>query len=155
MNQNDKMSKIHFVGGWSVLGMELKVCESFNPVSEKWTRLADLHQRRAFLGLASLSGNLYAVGGSNDTDSALNSVERFVVKLGAWIVITPLDSPRAGLSVAVNQECLYVIGGRTASGEFTPPVTMTAIDVYDTKTNKWEHVTDLSFSRCEFGIGII
>ena len=142
-------------GGWSELGEELKVCESYNPVSEKWTRLADLNTRRAFLGLATLEGHLYAVGGSNDTKGALSTVERYDTALDAWTQIAALDSPRAGLSVAVNHGHLYAIGGRTASGVYTPPVTMTTIDVYDSKTNQWEHVTDLSFSRCEFGIGIV
>ena len=49
-------------GGLSELGEELKVCECYNPVSETWMRLPDMHHKRAYLGLTTLEGSLYAVG---------------------------------------------------------------------------------------------
>ena len=66
-----------------------------------------------------------------------------------------MEKPRAGLSVAVSSGLLYVFGGRTTSEEYSPPVTLTGVDMYDPKKKKWKHVTDLCFSRCDFGIGII
>ena len=38
------------------------MCECYNPVSETWVRLPDMHHRRAYLGLTTLEGSLYAVG---------------------------------------------------------------------------------------------
>ena len=38
------------------------MCECYNPVSETWMRLPDMHHKRAYLGLTALEGSLYAVG---------------------------------------------------------------------------------------------
>ena len=51
-----------FTGGLSDLGEELKVFECYNPVSDTWIRHPDMCHRRAYLGLATLSGCLYAAG---------------------------------------------------------------------------------------------
>nr|XP_058971932.1 actin-binding protein IPP-like [Pocillopora verrucosa] len=142
-------------GGLSDLGEELKVFECYNPVSDSWMRQPDMRHRRAYLGLATLGSVLYAVGGSNESEGALASVERFDLDTSQWTEVTPMDSPRAGLSVAVSSGLLYVFGGRTAREEYSPPVTLTAVDMYDPKEKKWKHVTDLCFSRCDFGIGVV
>ena len=49
-------------GGLSELGEELKVCECYNPVSDTWLRLPDMHHRRAHVGVAAVGDSLYAVG---------------------------------------------------------------------------------------------
>lgn len=146
---------IYVAGGLSDLGEELKVFECYNPVSDSWMRQPDMRHRRAYLGLATLGSVLYAVGGSNESEGALASVERFDLDTSQWTEVTPMDSPRAGLSVAVSSGLLYVFGGRTAREEYSPPVTLTAVDMYDPKEKKWKHVTDLCFSRCDFGIGVV
>lgn len=146
---------IYAAGGLSELGEELKVFECYNPVSDTWIRQPDMRHRRAYLGLAALGGSLYAVGGSNEPEGALASVERFDLDRNQWAEVVPMEKPRAGLSVAASSGLLYVFGGRTTSEEYSPPVTLTGVDMYDPKKKKWRHVTDLCFSRCDFGIGII
>ena len=94
-------------------------------------------------------------GGINEPDGTLASVERFDRQINEWTEVTAMERPRAGLSVAVNSGLLYVFGGRAASEEYSPPVTLTGVEVYDPKKKKWKHVTDLCFSRCDFGIGIV
>lgn len=146
---------VYAAGGLSELGEELKVFECYNPVSDTWIRQPDMRHRRAYLGLAALGGSLYAVGGSNEPEGALASVERFDLDRNQWAEVVPMEKPRAGLSVAASSGLLYVFGGRTTSEEYSPPVTLTGVDMYDPKKKKWRHVTDLCFSRCDFGIGII
>ncbi|KAL9951448.1 hypothetical protein ACROYT_G044109 [Oculina patagonica] len=146
---------IYAAGGLSELGEELRVFECYNPVSDTWIRHADMRHRRAYLGLAALRGSLYAVGGYNESEGALASVEQFDMDRHQWTEVVPMERPRAGLSVAVSSGLLYVFGGRTASEEYSPPVTLTGVDMYDPNKKKWKHVTDLCFSRCDFGIGIV
>lgn len=93
-------------------------------------------------------------GGSNETDGTLSSVEKFDQQTNQWTEVVSLETPRAGLSVAVSSGLLYVFGGRTASEEYLPPSTLTGVEVYDPKKKKWKHVTDLCFSRCDFGVAI-
>ena len=146
---------LYSAGGLSDLGEEQKVSECYNPVSDYWTRLPDMRHQRAYLGLASLGGRLYAVGGSNEADGALSSVERYDPSQNQWTEVQAMETPKAGLSVTVNSGLLFVFGGRTASGEYSPPVTLTGVDVYDPNKNTWKHVADLRFSRCDFGIGVV
>ena len=124
-------------------------------MTEKWTRLADMHVPRAYLGLASMGRHLYAVGGSNRRDSYLRSVERYDVATNQWTKVTAMDLPRAAAAVAVNHSQLYVVGGRTDSDDHAPPRTLTSVDVFDLKGNKWKHVADLPVSRCEFGVAVL
>ena len=114
-----------------------------------------MHFRRANVGLTAMGGHLYAVGGSNEMDGVLASVEKYDADANHWTEVTAMKTPRAAAAVAVNECLLYVIGGRTAGGEFSPPLTLSSIDVYDPKKNKWKYVTDLCLSRCEFGVGIV
>lgn len=72
-----------------------------------------------------------------------------------WTEVIAMEVARAGLSVAVTGGLLYVFGGRTASEEYSAAVTLTDVEMYDPKKKKWKHVTDLRFSRCEFGVGIV
>ena len=47
----------------------------YDPHTNKWTEVAPMAKRRAGVGLASLNGYLYAVGGFDDA-SPLDTVER-------------------------------------------------------------------------------
>ncbi|XP_001626972.2 actin-binding protein IPP [Nematostella vectensis] len=146
---------IYVIGGISELGEQLKCTESFNPLKDKWTKLADMSTRRSYLGVASLGDAIYAVGGENEHEGVLRSVERYDYATDEWVLFAMLETPRAGLSLATNNNMLYVIGGRTAGGEFSAPITMATIEVYNQQKNKWTHASDLSLSRCEFGVGIV
>ena len=64
------------VGGSNDLSEELKTVESYNPITKEWLTLPDMIVRRAYPGVVILDEYLYAVGGWNDNDGALSSVER-------------------------------------------------------------------------------
>jgi len=51
--------------------------DSFNPITKEWTILPDMNIERSDLALVALDGFVYAVGGYNETNKELNSVERF------------------------------------------------------------------------------
>lgn len=69
---------IYMVGGTDTeSGSEISSSDSFNPVTREWTELADMNIIRSDMALVSLDGYLYAIGGFNDYDKELNSVERY------------------------------------------------------------------------------
>lgn len=68
------------------------MCECYNPVSETWMRLPDMHHRRAYLGLTALEGSLYAVG----EEKIETSLEEAVILLASATDLELLLGPEAG-----------------------------------------------------------
>jgi hypothetical protein len=56
-----------------------------------------------------LKGYLYACGG-NDGSSSLNSCERYCPSYDKWTPIAPMNKRRAGASVTVVNNRLYILG---------------------------------------------
>ena len=54
-------------------------------------------------------GYLYACGG-NDGSSSLNSCERYCPSYDKWTPIAPMNKRRAGASVTVLNNRLYILG---------------------------------------------
>ena len=65
------------VGGMSDLGVELQTVECYTPSLREWRSLPHLRVTRAYVAVAALDGCLYAVGGWNEQDGALKSVEKY------------------------------------------------------------------------------
>jgi kelch-like protein 10 len=68
---------IYLAGGLNELNVELKSVDCYNPVIKQWTTVASMKTKRAYFGLVVLNGYLYAVGGWNEHDGALASVEKY------------------------------------------------------------------------------
>ena len=72
--------EIYVVGGTSDLGVELDIVECYTPSLRDWKRLSHLAVNRAYVGVVALEGCIYAVGGWNEQDGALKSVEKYCVE---------------------------------------------------------------------------
>jgi len=77
---------IYLAGGLNELNVELQSVDCYNPVTKQWMSLASMRTKRAFFGLVALNGCLYAVGGSNEHDGALASVEKYSIDLVSSIL---------------------------------------------------------------------
>ncbi|KAH3694018.1 hypothetical protein DPMN_081457 [Dreissena polymorpha] len=126
--------------GWNV--WDIIKPDSFNPVTKEWATLPDLKTKRSYTAVAVLDDCLYAVGGWNETDGALNSVEKLdLAKCGSylsmphwqgyWVEVAPMLSERAGACVVVVNNMLYVMGGRNYEDEFTAPSTLETMEGYN------------------------
>lgn len=69
----------YLIGGADHLGIELKTTECYNPVTKEWCRLSDMPTRRSHVALAVIDEYIYAVGGSNEHQGALNVVEKYCI----------------------------------------------------------------------------
>ena len=52
--------------------------------------VASMTQRRKQFGAAVLDGQIYAVGGVDDTSQYLGSVERYSAKFDSWRPVSPI-----------------------------------------------------------------
>jgi hypothetical protein len=62
---------------------------------------SSLHQARAGLAAATMSGKLYAIGGAG-TSGVLNSIEVYDPSVGAWAPKHSMPTARSGLAAAVD-----------------------------------------------------
>ena len=60
-----------------------------------------------------------------------------------------MSEARAGASVVVVNNMLYVMGGRNYTDEFTAPSTLNTMEGYDPCTDTWTDLGKMFTSRCE------
>ena len=104
-------------------------------------------EARNLAAVAVLDGNLYAVGGYNDDDHHLSSVERYDPGTDAWEAVAPLTLARFGAGVAALEGKLYAVSGRVEEeeAEFDRPAN--TVERYDPATNAWEEVAPMVTAR--------
>ena len=92
----------------------LNLVERYDPAANKWEEVAKCSATRAGLAAAVLNGHLYVVGGASDAlfgSVILSSAEKYNPRDNTWRNISPMNTKRAGLSVAAVDGHLYAIGG--------------------------------------------
>ena len=92
----------------------LNLVERYDPVANKWEEVAKCSATRAGLAAAVLNEHLYVVGGASDAlfgSVILSSAEKYNPRDNTWRSISPMNTKRAGLSVAAVDGHLYAIGG--------------------------------------------
>ena len=57
---------------------------------DQWVNVASMTQRRKQFGAAVLDGQIYVVGGVDDTSQYLGSVERYSAKFDSWRPVSPI-----------------------------------------------------------------
>jgi N-acetylneuraminic acid mutarotase len=103
---------------------------------------------RGGLGLAVVSGKIYAIGGSNDNgELALN--EMYDPALNKWYTKTSMPTARMGFALAVYENKIYVIGG-SVGDSFTGNV-----EVYDPISNTWQTKASMPTPRADMAASII
>ena len=90
-------------------------------------------------------GQLYAVGGFNDDNGFLSSVERYDPATNAWEAVAPLTLARFGARVAALEGKLYAVGGRIEDDEVDRPAN--SVERFDPATNAWEEVAPMATAR--------
>jgi hypothetical protein len=101
-----------------------------------------LPEQRHHIGVATLGGALYSVGGfAGASFSPTDDVYRFDPARNEWTAVASLPAPRGALAVVQMYGLLYAVGGSTASGSITDNT------LYDPETNEWSFVTNLPTAR--------
>jgi N-acetylneuraminic acid mutarotase len=142
--------RIYAIGG--VVGSEDGSCEhpiaayavstveEYDPVTDTWTKKANMPTARKALGTCVVYDRIYAIGGSTgnegpppgDPTEALeflfSSVEQYNPATDTWTLKPDLPAPRTFLSASVVNGKIYAIGGEVAVWPWSPT---SAVDIYD------------------------
>ena len=80
---------------------------------------------------------------------------RYLALQNSWTVIPALSTGRAGATATAVNGLLYVMGGRTANGQFSAPTTLETVECYDPQTDDWFYVEPMPTSRCEATVVVL
>jgi hypothetical protein len=59
--------------------------EKYNPETSMWTHIPDMHNQRAFFGMAVIDDMIFAIGG-DDGETSISNVEYFDNRKKTWFV---------------------------------------------------------------------
>ncbi len=96
--------------GHTPLARASSLVEAFDLFDGRWLSLPDLPTPRSELALAQAAGLLYAAGGVDGLDRALDVVERYSPVSG-WLPAPPLSNPRSRFGLVFAGGLLWAIGG--------------------------------------------
>jgi len=107
--------KIYVAGGWP----DLRTLEEYDPATDTWATKASLLRGRQSLGLVTIGGYIYALGGGSYWD-ALGTAERYDPAADTWVPVSSLNTARLGFGAAVAGGRIYAVGGVDIYGESIP-----------------------------------
>jgi N-acetylneuraminic acid mutarotase len=133
--------KIYVAGGRDAGGSAF---EAYDPSADKWEKLPDLPSQRNHLAMAAVNGKIIVAGGRTGpgfNTQRLDVVEIYDPKTRRWTKGAPLPAPRAGITGAAANGCMFVFGGE---GERTHVLGLTPDTYgYNPRTDRWTKLPDL------------
>ena len=72
-----------------------------------------------------------------------------------WEVISQLPTKRSAFSTAVVDGKIYLIGGFLRENRNGGPLGLSTVEVYDTKNNSWQRLTDMPTPRLLSGTAVV
>jgi len=128
---------------WGVVFVVLIV--SSVTVAQSWTYLSSLPTTRSSMGMASVGGTVYAIGGflpsSDPHPKPTATVEKWNPITNSWVPVASLIQGRAGFVTTVWNNQIYVIGGKNGGN------TLRSIEVYDPVDDEWTLLSNMDEGR--------
>ena len=130
--------------------------------SDEWVSKAPLSHPRRELGVTSVNGKIYAIGGLGSS-GVLKVNEEYDPNADIWTEKTAMLTPRANIGVCVYQNKIYCIGGTTSGGvneryithQFSE-INVTGLnEVYDPTTNTWETKSSMPTPRADVSVSVV
>jgi len=120
-----------------------------------WRPRADMSTAGLEIGSCVINGKLYAVGlGFGVFGPGLGRVEAYDPISNTWTTRASLATPRGLTATGVVGGKCYAIGGGNAGGPQAPPA-LTAVEVYDPKTDTWQPRAALPQARAMGGSAVV
>lgn len=109
---NRGLSRVYcklFAGGYNKENVVVNNVMRYERYLDKWIKVASMNTPRAKLGMATLDGYIYAIGGYDGT-SKLCSVERYCPQTNRWTYVSPLSQSVAKIVATSLNGYLYAAG---------------------------------------------
>ncbi|XP_063406700.1 kelch-like protein 2 [Mytilus trossulus] len=142
---------VYVVGGRNSTDCQLKSMERYDFLIDQWHSVPNMNIARTAVGVCSLDGLLYAVGGecaladSQENTLYLRSVECFDPVLRQWIAKPEMKIARSFVALAAVGRFLYAIGGEDRACSYN------IVEKYDTKNETWSFAPSMKRKRSGAG----
>ena len=103
----------------------LSVVEEYDPVTDKWTKKADMPTARLSLSTSVVNGKIHTIGGANRR-TVFPSVEEYDPVTDKWTKKPDMLIPRVALSTSAVNGKIYAIGGTSR----TAPAFLSSVEEY-------------------------
>ncbi|WP_308190297.1 Kelch repeat-containing protein [Pseudonocardia sp. TRM90224] len=131
--------------------------ERYDPVANKWEKLASLPTPRGGIGAAVADGRIVVVGGETPT-TVMNDVDAFDIASGTWSPMPKLPTPRHGAAVGAVGKTIYALDGAVKPSHKASVPTVEAFDVPPRRLQPapaWRAVKDAPVARQFTGSAVV
>ncbi|MCW4010295.1 MAG: hypothetical protein NWF05_06710 [Candidatus Bathyarchaeota archaeon] len=108
-----------------------------------WSPLAVMPTARSDLGVATVDGKIFAIGGKGG--GYLSTNEMYDPTTDTWTPKADMPTARADFGIAVYEGKIYCIGGTHMQGTHLEAIAV--VEAYDTKTDTWQTKTPMPTNR--------
>jgi hypothetical protein len=131
---------LYAVGGFGCCyyPFEKGTLEAYDLATDTWTERAPMPTPRLGVGVATINGRMYVIGGEQDV-YMLGTLEVYDPTTNTWTTKAPMPTPRSFMGVAVVDGILYAIGGAACADANIPCQThsVATVEAYDPVTDTW------------------
>ncbi|XP_053112101.1 kelch-like protein 8 isoform X2 [Hemicordylus capensis] len=128
------------VGGRGGSGDPFRSIECYSINKNSWFFGPEMNSRRRHVGVISVGGKVYAVGG-HDGNEHLGSMEMFDPLTNKWMMKASMNTKRRGIALASLGGPIYAIGGLDDNTCFSD------VERYDTESDQWSGVAPMNTPR--------
>ncbi|KAL2099695.1 hypothetical protein ACEWY4_004089 [Coilia grayii] len=128
------------VGGRGDSGDPFRSIECYNISKNSWFFGPEMNSRRRHVGVISVGGKVYAVGG-HDGSEHLGSMEMFDPLTNKWTIKASMNIKRRGIALAALGGPIYAIGGLDDNSCYSD------VERYDIEADRWSTVAGMNTPR--------
>ncbi|XP_054941989.1 kelch-like protein 8 isoform X2 [Physeter macrocephalus] len=128
------------VGGRGGSGDPFRSIECYSISKNSWFFGPEMNSRRRHVGVISVEGKVYAVGG-HDGNEHLGSMEMFDPLTNKWMMKASMNTKRRGIALASLGGPIYAIGGLDDNTCFND------VERYDIESDQWSAVAPMNTPR--------
>ncbi|XP_047573884.1 kelch-like protein 8 isoform X2 [Lutra lutra] len=128
------------VGGRGGSGDPFRSIECYSISKNSWFFGPEMNSRRRHVGVISVEGKVYAVGG-HDGNEHLGSMEMFDPLTNKWMMKASMNTKRRGIALASLGGPIYAIGGLDDNTCFND------VERYDIESDQWSTVAPMNSPR--------
>lgn len=145
--------KLYVIGGFVAQGVSIwhgiTALYEYDPAADRWRARAPMPTSRGALAAVALGNRIYAVGGTDRSDTG--ALEVYDPQADAWTSLKPMPTPRNHIAAVVAAGKIYVFGGRAARLRGN----IGATEMYDPSTDRWEIRAPMPTPRSGIGAATV
>jgi hypothetical protein len=110
----EQQEAAYVLGGFDGAGLGrsiLSSMERFDASSWQWSVTASMSTARFNFGACALAGELYALGGRDNSNHQVSSVEKYSPASDTWSTVAPMPDARSSHAAVAVGSAIYVLGG--------------------------------------------